>query len=176
MASQIPHPHYYPAEPGPIGVTRDGRTIAVAAMTPEAAAILGPAIAAIDPWARVSYDPARLTGFFAALETGAPRYQIRVGDDLAGAMVVRCPWLSGPYLNILGLLPEFQGRGIGDAALGWFETEARTAKFRNIWLCVSSYNTGAQRFYVAHGFSATATLDALTLDAFDEILMRKRLI
>ena len=165
----------YPAEPGPIGATRDGVRVALAAMTPAAAATLGTGLACIDPWARLDYSPERFTNFFAATGDSAQRYQIRLDEQLVGAMVVRNPWLSGPYLNILGLLPGSGGRGIGHLALGWFEAEARRAGYRNVWLCVSSFNSGAERFYRAHGFERTATLDNLAFAGFDEFLMRKRL-
>ena len=165
----------YRAEPGLIGTTRDGTAVSLAAMTPEAAAILGPGLAAIDPWARVNYSAMRFTAFFAAREEGAQRYQILAAEALAGTMVVRQPWLHGPYLNLLGLLPGYDGHGLGEVAFGWFEAEARRAGFRNIWLCVSSFNTGAERFYRRHGFEQTATLENLSFDGFDEILMRKRL-
>ena len=162
----------YHADPGPIGTSRDSLAVALAAMTPDAAARLGAGLAVIDPWARVNYSPVRFADFFAGREDGAQRYQILAEGKLAGAMVVRNPWLAGPYLNILGLLPGCSGHGIGHVALGWFEAEARRAKFRNIWLCVSCFNRGAERFYRAHGFERSATLDNLAFDGFDEILMR----
>lgn len=165
----------YRAEPGQIGTAGNGTAVTLAAMTPEAAGVLGTGLAAIDPWARVNYSPARLANFFATREDGAQRYQVIVAGHLAGTIVVRNPWLAGPYLNLLGLLPGFSGRGIGHLALSWFEAEARHAKARNIWLCVSSFNTGAERFYRAHGFERSANLADLTSDGFDEILMRKRL-
>ena len=164
----------YPVEPGLIGRTRDGTAVALGAMTAAAADVLGPGLAAIDPWARVGYSPEKFTKFFATVGDGAMRYQIAADARLAGVIVVRNPWLAGPYLHVLGLLPGFNGRGIGDVALTWFETEARRAQYRNIWLCVSSFNTGAQRFYQAHGFQQAAVLDQLAFNASDEILMRKR--
>jgi ribosomal protein S18 acetylase RimI-like enzyme len=143
-------------------------------MTPEQAHVLGAALAAIDPWARFGTQVERLQGFLATVEANAPRFQVRYGGEVAGVIVVRHPWLHGPYLNLLGLLPAYQARGIGARLLDWFEVEAR-GQFRNLWLCVSSYNTGAQRFYATHGYEVAACLDALVKDGFDEILMRKRL-
>lgn len=165
----------FPADPGDIGQARDGTPVVLASMTREAAAVLGTGLAAIDPWARINFSAERFSSFLATTEDGASRYQIVVAGTLAGTIVVRHPWLAGPYLNILGLLPGFSGRGIGDVALQWFEAEARRAKVRNVWLCVSSFNSGAERFYRAHGYSRAAALDDLTIAGTDEILMRKRL-
>ena len=164
----------YRAEVIAIGTSHDGAAVELQPMTPEAARVLGVGLAAIDPWARVGYSAETFAAFVAATESGATRYRILVGGELAGAMIVRLPWLSGPYLHILGLLPGFQGRGVGDLALRWFEAEAQ-GRFRNLWLCVSGFNAGAQRFYAAHGYTQAATLDSLVFDGVDEHLMRKRL-
>ena len=75
-----------------------------------------------------------------ATETGATRYQIIANDQPAGVLVMRNPWLHGPYLHLLGLLPAYHRRGIGDIALRWIEAEAQ-GHFRNLWLCVSAFNT-----------------------------------
>ncbi len=144
-------------------------------MTPDAAQLLGPALAAIDPWAQAGFTGDVLAGAIGRVEAAAPRYSVVCGDNLAGAMIVRVPWLHGPYLQFIGLLPPFHGIGIGRVALDWMEARARTAGHRNLWLCVSFYNTGARRLYERHGFVAIAELDDLVLDGFKEILMRKRL-
>lgn len=172
MASNQP---LYSTEPGPIGEAHDGRPVALQAMTPQAAGTLGHALAAIDPWARVNYKGETLAAFFAKTEDAAPRYRIMCAGELAGAMVMRHPWLHGPYLNLIGLLPPFHGTGIGSVALSWMEREARAAGQRNLWLCVSSYNTEARRLYEHQGFRLAAELDDLAIDGFQELLMRKRL-
>ena len=103
-----------------------------------------------------------------------PSYQIECGADLAGAVVIFNPWLAGPYLQLSAVLPAHQKRGIGAQVLTWLEAEAR-GHFRNLWLCVSGFNTDAQRLYRQHGFEHVATLDGLVRDGDDELLMRKRL-
>lgn len=157
-----------------IGLRRDGSLLRVAPMTPEWAAVLGPGLAAIDPWARVNYTGAQMTNFLAQTEAGAQRYAIIAGDEIAGTIVIRNPWLHGPYLNLFGLLPAFQGRGIGTAALGWMEEEAR-GRYRNLWLCVSEFNSEARRLYERQGYELAGRLDSLVFDGLDELLMRKRL-
>lgn len=157
-----------------IGNARDGSRITLAPMTADVARTLGPALAGIEPWARLGTSPALMRSFLGAVEAGAPRFQILAQGAVAGCVVVRHPWLHGPYLNLIGLLPPYQSRGIGERALSWFEAEAR-GHYRQVWLCVSHHNTGAQKFYAAHGYSVVATLDSLVKDGFDEILMRKRL-
>ncbi len=166
----------YPADPGQIGVTRKGAAVSLAAMTNAAAGVLGTGLAAIDPWARAGRTPEQFTQFFATKDDhGARRYQILADGCLAGTIVVRSPWLAGPYLQILGMLPGSERQGLGSVALDWFAAEAREhGQFRNAWLCVSSFNTEAQRLYRAYGFEQAALLDNLAITGIDEVLMRRR--
>ncbi|MBZ0210095.1 MAG: GNAT family N-acetyltransferase [Hyphomicrobium sp.] len=136
---------------------------------------LGVVFAAIDPWAAYAYPAAALSRFLAASEPAAQRLQLSLGDDVAGAAVIRTRWLRGPYLQFLAVVPGLQGRGIGSTVLRWMEREARMARERNLWVVASEINAGAMRFYERHGFEPTARLDDLVCDGRTEILMRKRL-
>lgn len=155
-----------------IGATRDGRPLALLPMTAAAADRLGVATSQIGPWAHYGFAAATLAENFKS--PGAAAYQIDCAGELAGAVVVRPVWLMGPYLQMLAVLPPFQGQGIGARVVTWFEAEARL-KARNAWLCVSTFNPIAQRLYQAHGFEPVATLDGLVRDGDGELLMRKRL-
>lgn len=141
----------------------------------DSAARLGPAFAAMDPWAYYHYAGEALAAYLAGQEEAAPRLEIRVGDDLAGAICIRKNWLRGPYLQFLGILPSFQNRGVGSAALEWLEALATREKSQNVWVVASGFNTGALSFYERFGFVRVATLDGLVADGTDEILLRKRL-
>ena len=88
-------------------------------------------------------------------------------------VLVRDPWLKGPYLELLALLPPFQNQGIGSGILAWLEREALVQAARNLWVCASSFNARALRFYERHGFAPAAVLPGLVADGFDEILLRK---
>jgi len=143
-------------------------------MTLPAARDLSAVLAVIDPWARLSFSAARLEALLAAPGEGGRAFEIRSGGRSAGAVVIRYPWLLGPYLNFLGLVPDHQRRGIGELVLGWMEREVR-GRDRNLWLCVTSFNTAALRFYERQGFRQAAVLDGLVIDSADEVLMRKRL-
>ena len=173
MTSQLRRPPYQPVTHD-LPNARDGTKLRLEVMTPAAANVLGPGLAAIDPWARVNYSAAHMTNFLAATETGATRYQIVADDKPAGVLVMRNPWLHGPYLHLLGLLPAYHRRGIGDIALRWIEAEAQ-GHFRNLWLCVSAFNTEAHKLYTRHGYELAGRLDSLVFDGLDELLMRKRL-
>ena len=103
------------------------------------------------------------------------KFEVLAEGELAGVIVIQDPFLHGPYLKLIAVLPEFQGRRFGQALLDWIEREARREEARQLWLCVSSFNTRAHAFYERRGFEAVALLDKLASDASDELFMRKRL-
>jgi ribosomal protein S18 acetylase RimI-like enzyme len=170
--SMAPQP--YRAERYAIGASRDGRALALVPMTATAADWLGGKIAQIQPWQHYGLSGTVLAEGFKVSGPLTAAYQIECAGETAGAVVIRPAWLVGPYLQLLAVLPAFQGQGIGTRVVAWFEAEARI-KSRNAWLCVSAFNPVAQRLYKAHGFELVAALDGLIRDGDDELLMRKRL-
>jgi diamine N-acetyltransferase len=125
------------------------------------------------PWSVMNYPVDAMVRFLATPDDGAARYLVEVEGEQAGAVSVRSPWLKGPYLELLALLPKAQGQGIGASILAWFEQEALKLGARNLWVCASSFNADALRFYGRHGFDPAATLPGLVADGCDEILLRK---
>jgi ribosomal protein S18 acetylase RimI-like enzyme len=117
-----------------------------------------------------------LSEFLASPDGGVTRCLIEVGGERAGVISVRYPWLKGPYLELLALLPPFQRKGIGGMLLERFESEAVSREARNLFVCASSFNENALRFYRGHGFRDAAVLPGLVAEGYDEILLRKFLI
>lgn len=143
-------------------------------VTAQDADTLGAGLAAVDPWRRMGYAAGALSGYLTRPDPAAHRYAIHAEGALAGAISIRDPWLRGPYLELLGLLSHAQGRGVGRAAMDWFEAEAPPSA-GNLWVVCSAFNTGALSFYKRHGFVEAATLDDLVFAGFTEILLRKPL-
>jgi ribosomal protein S18 acetylase RimI-like enzyme len=143
------------------------------ALEPASAARLAEAIVAIPPWSAMDYPADAMARFLAASGDGASRYLVEAGGGEAGAVSIRHPWLKGPYLELLALLPEAQSQGIGSSIMTWFESAGLKHGARNLWVCASSFNARALRFYERHGFARAATLPGLVADGYDEILLRK---
>jgi GNAT superfamily N-acetyltransferase len=125
------------------------------------------------PWSAMDYPAEAMARFLATCGDGASRYRVEVDGLGAGAVSIRHPWLKGPYLELLALLPPFQRRGIGAGILSWFEEAGRTLGARNLWVCASSFNDGALRFYQRHGYQPAAVLPGLVADGYEEVLLRK---
>jgi len=106
----------------------------------------------MEPWSVMHYPADRLAAFLASPDGGVARYVVSLNGKDAGAVSVRNPWLKGPYLELLALLPEAQNQGIGSSILAWLEGAALQHGARNLWVCASSFNARALRFYERHGF------------------------
>jgi diamine N-acetyltransferase len=165
----------YPAESFDLGCTRDGHAMTLAPMSCEAADQIGTEAATFGPWLAYGVSASAMARSFQPAADNGARYHVRVAGELAGGMIIRDPWLVGPYLQTIAVLPAFQSSGIGGVMLDWFEARARLARQRNIWLCVSAFNTEAQKFYRAHGWEHAADLPDLIREGVGEQLMRKRL-
>lgn len=143
------------------------------AIEPALCGALGAQIAAMPPWSVMDYPADALARFLATRDDGASRYLVEIAGQPSGAVSVRSPWLKGPYLELLALLPHAQGCGIGGRILAWFEAEGIGGGARNLWVCASSFNARAIDFYERHGFRQAATLPSLVAAGYEEILLRK---
>jgi GNAT superfamily N-acetyltransferase len=143
------------------------------ALEPAFAPRLAEAIVAMPPWSTMAYPAEALALFLAASDHVASRFLVEADGLEAGVVSIRHPWLKGPYLELLALLPPFQRQGIGASILTWLEQEAAKLGARNLWVCASAFNDGALSFYQSHGFQPAATLRGLVADGYDEILLRK---
>jgi GNAT superfamily N-acetyltransferase len=153
----------------------DGASLLLEPIDSTAARSLAAAMTAVDPWRTLGTDPAKLADYLTVRDPHCHRRLIRHGGEIAGVAAVRNPWLYGPYLALLAVLPQHQCGGIGAAVLGWMEAQARTTA-SNLWVCVSCFNMRAQTFYQRHGFAPVARLEALVHAESTELLLRKRLV
>jgi ribosomal protein S18 acetylase RimI-like enzyme len=152
---------------------RGGEHVRLLPLEPRSCRGLAASIVAIEPWSVMNYPADQLASFLASPDAGTARYAVSVNGKEAGVVSVRHPWLKGPYLELLALLPEAQNHGIGSSIMRWFESVALEHQARNLWVCASSFNARALGFYERHGFARAATLPGLVADGYDEILLRK---
>ena len=65
--------------------------------------------------------------------------------------MLRQRFLFGDYLELLAIDPSAQGQGLGRMLLTHVEAIV-FARVKNLFLCVSDFNTGARRFYQRYGY------------------------
>jgi ribosomal protein S18 acetylase RimI-like enzyme len=131
-------------------------------------------LAGSDPWLTLG------RGFDACLAACTSSLDVleiaESAGERCGLVLVRPAGVAGaPYIVSIAVAPAFRSRGIGAALLEHVERTYR-GRSRHLFLCVSSFNLRARRFYERHGFEAVGTLKAFLIEAADEILMYKRLV
>lgn len=99
-------------------------------------------------------------------------YIVRKEGLFAGFVVLN---LDGPlrgYIQTLCVEPGFRNKGIGTALLSF--SEERIARVSpHTFICVSSFNHGAQALYYRMGFEKIAELKDHITKGYDEYLLRK---
>lgn len=147
--------------------------VSLAPIPEDARSRLAAGLAAIDPWRRLSHATRVLEAYLGRDDLGAPRHGIWLDGALGGLACVREPWMHGPYLEFLGVLPHVQRQGAGSAVMAWFEREA-PAGTANLWILCSDFNHSALTFYAGHGYREAARLPEVALAGTDQILLRKQ--
>jgi GNAT superfamily N-acetyltransferase len=136
--------------------------------------VVAEALAASEPWRTLGSSADGLRRYLAGGDPALHRFVVRFEGACAGVLCVRCPWLRGPFLEVIACFEPHRGRGLGSALLSWLESRS-ALQHANVWACVSTSNRPARAFYARRGFAEIAELDALLRPGLGEILLRKRL-
>ena len=168
-----------PFSTGHDGATRHGDRFTLAPVTGDEALALGRLVAGLDPWRTSGWPAEAIAGRLAAQEPGGHAFALKAGPAeaggrLLGAVIVRHPFMRGPYLELLAIDGIAQGRGFGRAIVDWMASEVATdPRSANLWLCVSEWNRPAVGFYRAVGFEEVGPLPDLAVVGSTELFMRK---
>jgi len=127
-------------------------------------------MASSDPWLRLGLDLATCRRILCQAEREP--WAACLGDALAGFVVLN---FKGPfvgYVQLLGVAAPHRGLGMGAALLAHAE-RCIFERTHNVFICVSSFNETAQRFYARHGYQAVGRLEDFLVAGHDELLLRK---
>ncbi len=133
---------------------------------------LATACAAVDPYRRLGFSAAGLAGYLRRDDPALARFALVTGDTVAGVLALRRPWLRGPFIEMLAVLPKAQGHGLGRRAIEWAAAQA-VSSGGNLWATVSDFNWPARAFYRRLGFAEIAELPGLVAPTAGEILLRR---
>lgn len=114
----------------------------------------------IDSCRRVVRDPAR------------ERYVALREGRLAGLLILNLQGAFVGYIQTVCVAEEFRGQGIGRALVAFAE-ERIFREHANVFLCVSSFNTGARRLYERLGYTLVGELADYIVAGHSELLLRK---
>lgn len=128
------------------------------------------AMAASDPWLKLGLtEKACLAGLTAPYRE---TYAASLKGRPAGHVTVNMSGTLRGYIQVLFVAEGFRGRGVGEALLRFAEKRI-FASSPNVFLCVSSFNSGARRFYARLGYAKAGLFTDFLVKGADEVLMRK---
>lgn len=123
-----------------------------------------------EPWLTLGRDYARSLAL--VLKPDREVTLACIDGVVAGFTIINMQGAFTGYLQTICVDPARRGQGIGTALIA--EAEARIFRDApNVFLCVSDFNTGAQKLYKALGYEVVGPLPDYIQAGHSEILMRK---
>ena len=130
-------------------------------------------LSSTEPWITLRVTPGQC--FDNCHNTDFQVYIAYTGDRPSGIIILDPKGVAGsPYIKSVAVFPEFRGQGIGAELLGFAEQLFRN-KAKYLFLCVSSFNLRAQKFYERNGYKVVGELKDYIIEGASEILVHKRL-
>ena len=127
-------------------------------------------MAVSDPWLKLGMDKHQCKAAFEGVCKEA--YVARVGDAIAGVVIIQiCGSFKG-YIQTLFVSKAFRSQGIGSQLLGYVEKRILEIS-PNVFICVSAFNHDARRLYERKGYLQVGILHDFVKAGFDELLLRK---
>ncbi|MDZ7265803.1 MAG: GNAT family N-acetyltransferase [candidate division KSB1 bacterium] len=105
-------------------------------------------------------------------EAGKEVYVAVAQEEPAGCIIINMQGAFRGYLQTVCVMPAWRGRGIGSELIRFAEKRI-FQEAPNVFLCVSSFNTGAQKLYRRLGYEVIGELKDYVVAGHAEILMRK---
>ena len=127
-------------------------------------------MAASDPWITLGMKYEHCVAAF-----DGPCKEIYVAEyknEIAGFVVIQiCGTFKG-YIQTICISRDLRGRGFGKKILQFCEQRILQIS-PNIFICVSSFNTGAIKLYYEFGFKLIGEFEHFVKEGFTELLLRK---
>ncbi|MSU59717.1 MAG: N-acetyltransferase [Pedosphaera sp.] len=99
-------------------------------------------------------------------------YVATVGGEIVGVLILFLDGALKGYLQTIAVHPDWRSRGLGARMIAFAEQRIFRVS-QNVFLCVSSFNLEAQKFYARLGYQRVGELPDFVVAGFSEILMRK---
>jgi [ribosomal protein S18]-alanine N-acetyltransferase len=129
-------------------------------------------LAESDPWKTLGYDDKDWSRIFSPLPQSRETFVAESGGVITGVAIVRQKFLLGDYLELLGVAGWARQQGTGSQLLAHVEALV-FARAKNLFACVSDFNTGARAFYRRQGYQEIGPMPNFLIPGSAEILLRK---
>jgi ribosomal protein S18 acetylase RimI-like enzyme len=99
-------------------------------------------------------------------------FVVYIKGELVGTIIIQTKGAFTGYLKSIAIKPDFRGMHLGQFMMKFVENHI-LSNSQNVFLCVSSFNTKAKKFYLKLGYKIIGVLKNYIAEGHDEILMRK---
>jgi len=99
-------------------------------------------------------------------------YAAYMGEEIVGTMVIHTKGAFPAYLKCIAVKPDLSGRKLIGQMMEFIE-KVIFSTYKNLFLCVSSFDLAAQNFYNNLGYEKIGELKNYLVEGHNEILMRK---
>jgi [ribosomal protein S18]-alanine N-acetyltransferase len=127
-------------------------------------------MAASEPWLTLGFGYEQNLRIFG--NEDRERYLAMAGGKPAGFLMINMQGAFIGYVQLIGVAPEFRGRGVGRALIEFAEQRI-FRETANVFICVSDFNRDAQAFYQRMGYEKVGALHDFLVAGRAEILLRK---
>ena len=107
-------------------------------------------------------------------DSGSESYVFYSGKHLVGFAVLVMHGALVGFIKNIAVVPEWRNRGLGRQAIRLLEKRI-FSDHPNVFLCVSSNNRAAQRFYRKLGYEKIGEIPDYVVEGHSEWIMRKTL-
>lgn len=126
----------------------------------------------IEPWLTLGSTPEVMGSYFRKLLDKGDGFVALLGEEVVGFVTIKNDFLHGGYIRRIAVKEEYRGERIGRRIMEFIE-ERVFDHYSNIFVCVSSSNPRARKFYKDLGYHQVGELPNLILDGEIEYLLRK---
>ena len=95
-----------------------------------------------------------------------------IKDEMVGTIIIQTKGAFSGYLKSIAVKAGWRDKHLGKFMMEFVENQL-LSKSPNVFLCVSSFNMNAQKFYLKLGYEIIGVLKNYVVEGHDEILMRK---
>ena len=123
-----------------------------------------------NPWITLGLNFEQCHAAFEGI--GKEVYILKKEEEILGFVILQIAGTFRGYIQTLCINENYRGQGLGKKLLTFCEERIRQIS-PNIFICVSSFNTGALKLYQAMGFTLVGELENFVRNGFTELLLRK---
>ena len=99
-------------------------------------------------------------------------YVATQNDTIEGFIILQMQGTFKGYIQTIAVAANARGKGIGTLLISFAEKRILEIS-PNVFMCVSSFNTAAQKLYYRLGYEKIGVLKDFIVKGYDEILLRK---